>query len=299
MFRIPLRKGRLIDEHDVASAPWVVVINEAFAKKYFPNEDPLGKQIRLRFDPYPVEEDRPRQIVGVVADTKNSSLSHPTDAYMYVSSQQRQAIMPGGTIETHNSQTVLLKLKTGDKGLEAQVVAAMRQAISEVDPNVLLLGTITLDEVLDLYIGDFFFYRNMLAIFAGIALLLAVIGIYGVMSYFVNARTHEIGVRVALGALPRDVLELIGGLGFKLSVIGVVIGAGLAPGTNTPDREITVRRETDRPADLRNRGGRTHRRSAAGLLHPRPPRHKSRPHGRPPPRINFPSSAADTSQTAK
>lgn len=86
MFHIPLRKGRFIDEHDVASAPWVVVINEALAKKYFPNEDPIGKSIRLRFDPYPVEEDRPRQIVGVVADTKNSSLSRPTNAYMFVSS---------------------------------------------------------------------------------------------------------------------------------------------------------------------------------------------------------------------
>lgn len=138
--------------------------------------------------------------------------------------------MPGGTIDTHNSQTVLLKLKSGDKGLEAQVAAAMRQAINEVDPNVLQLETITLDELLDAFIGDYFFYRNMLAIFAGIALLLAVIGIYGVMSYFVAARTHEIGVRVALGALPRDVLELIGGLGLKLSLLGVVLGAALALG---------------------------------------------------------------------
>jgi putative ABC transport system permease protein len=106
----------------------------------------------------------------------------------------------------------------------------MRTAINEVDPNVPLLEPLSLDELLDLFISEFYFYRNMLGLFAGIALFLAVIGIYGVMSYFVNARTHEIGVRVALGALPRDVLTLIGGLGFKLSALGVVIGAALAFG---------------------------------------------------------------------
>jgi putative ABC transport system permease protein len=228
MFHIPLRAGRVVDEHDVASAPWVVVVNEAFVKKHFPNEDPIGKQIRLRFDPYPVDEDRPRQIVGVVADVKNTSLSRPTFPFAYISSKQQQPILPGGTILTHNSQTVMLKLKSADKGLESQVVAAMRQGMNEVDPNVPLSTPITLDELLDLFIGDYFFYRNMLGIFAGIALLLAIIGIYGVMSYFVNARTHEIGVRVALGALPCDVLELIGGLGLKLSAIGVIVGAALA-----------------------------------------------------------------------
>jgi putative ABC transport system permease protein len=124
----------------------------------------------------------------------------------------------------------MLKLTSADKGLESQVVAAMRQGINDVDPKVPLLEPITLDDLLDAFVSDFFFYRNMLGLFAGIALFLAVIGIYGVMSYFVSARTHEIGVRVALGALPRDVAELIGGLGFKLSVLGVLIGAALAFG---------------------------------------------------------------------
>ena len=228
MFRIPLREGRLIDEHDVAAAPWVVVINESFAKKYFPNENPIGRQIHLSFNPYPIDEDRPRQIVGVAADVKNISLSYPTRPYIYASSQQHQGTLPGGLVGLHKDQTVMLKLKNGDKGLEAQVVAAMRSGIEEVDPGALLLEPITLDDLLDAFIGDFFFYRNMLGLFAGIALFLAVIGIYGVMSYFVSARTHEIGVRVALGALPRDVIAMIGGLGLKLSVLGVLIGAGLA-----------------------------------------------------------------------
>jgi putative ABC transport system permease protein len=227
-FRIALRKGRVIDEHDVASAPWVVVVNEAFAKKFFPNEDPIGRQIRLRFIPYPIDEDRPRQIVGVVSDVKNGGLDAETLPAMYTASLQQQAVVPGGAIGTHLAQTVMLKLKSSDKGLESQVVTAMREGISEVDPNVPLLEPLTLNELLDYFIGGFYFYRNMLLLFAGIALFLAVIGIYGVMSYFVNARTHEIGVRVALGALPRDVAKLIGGLGLKLSAIGVLIGAALA-----------------------------------------------------------------------
>jgi predicted permease len=227
-FRIPLRKGRVIDEHDVASAPWVAVVNEAFVTKYFPATDPIGKQITLRLDPYPIDEDRPREIIGVVADVKNAGRNSESEPYVYVSAGQQQPVFPGGTVGTLLNQTVMLKLKSGNKGLESQVVAAMRQGISEVDPNIPLLEPITLDDVLDLFVGDFFLYRNMLGLFAGIAVFLAIIGIYGVMSYFVNSRTHEIGVRVALGALPRDVAELIGGLGLKLSVIGVIIGAGLA-----------------------------------------------------------------------
>jgi predicted permease len=228
LLHIPLRHGRFINEHDVASAPWVAVINEAMARKYFPNEDPMGKQIHLRFDPYPVDEDRPREIVGIVGDVKNRGLVRETFPSVYVSPLQEQPILPGGTILVHNTQTILLKLKSADRGLESQVIAAMRQGVAEVDPDVPFVDPITLSSFIERHYGEFRFGRNLLELFAGIALLLAVIGIYGVMSYFVNARTHEIGVRVALGALPRDVLELIGGLGLKLSAVGVALGTGLA-----------------------------------------------------------------------
>ena len=228
LLHIPLRKGRVIDQHDVASAPWVAVINEAMAKKYFPDEDPIGKQIRLRFDPYPVDEDRQREIVGVVGDVKNRGTHHEAFPQVYGSLLQQQSVLPGGTILIHNSRTIMLKLKSDDKGLESQVIAAMRQSAAEVDPDVPFVEPITLAELVDLRNGEYRFGRNILGLFAAIALLLAVIGIYGVISYFVNARTREIGVRVALGALPRDVLELIGGLGLKLSAIGVALGAGLA-----------------------------------------------------------------------
>jgi predicted permease len=230
MLRIPLRHGRLLNEHDTPSSQWTVVINEALARKYFPNEDPIGQQIRLRFEPYPIEEDRPRQIIGVVADVKNAGLNHESWPFVYVSSLQQQSVLPGGTILVHTSQSILLKMKSGDKGLESQTFSAMRQGVAEIDPNVPLLDPMTLDGLRNLVIGDFRFYRNLFGLFAGIALLLAVIGIYGVMSHFVSARTREIGIRMALGARPGDVVELIGGVGLKLGAIGVVLGAALAAG---------------------------------------------------------------------
>src|SRR5262249_8030456 len=136
--------------------------------------------------------------------------------------------LPGGTVLLHTVQTVFLKLRNGSSSLESQALAAIRQSVSEVDPNIPVLYPMNMAHSVALSFGNFREDRNQFALFAGIALFLAVIGIYGVMSYFVNARTHEIGVRVALGALPRDVLELIGGLGLRLSLIGVVLGTGLA-----------------------------------------------------------------------
>jgi putative ABC transport system permease protein len=228
LFRIPLRSGRFLTERDTAGSPWVVVINETVARKAFPNEDPLGKQIRIRFDPFLIEEDHPRQIVGVVADVKNLGPSQPTFPEVFVSTLQQQPALPGGTVLVHTGQTVFLKLKNGSSALESQALAGLRQSVAEVDPNIPVLYAMNMERSVALSFGDFREDRNLFALFAGIALFLAVIGIYGVMSYFVNARTHEIGVRVALGALPRDVLELVGGMGLKLSIIGVVIGIGLA-----------------------------------------------------------------------
>jgi putative ABC transport system permease protein len=228
LFRIPLRSGRFINERDNAGALPIVVINETLARKTFPNEDPIGKQIRLRFDDFPVEETRARQIVGVVGDVKNIGPSQPTFPEVFVPTEQQQQILPGGTVLIHTDHTVMLKLKNGSSGLESQVLAALRQSAAEIDPNIPVLHAMNVEGVIALSFGDFREDRNLFALFAGIALILAVIGIYGVMSYFVNARTHEIGVRVALGALPRDIFELIGGLGLKLSAIGVALGAALA-----------------------------------------------------------------------
>ena len=228
--RIPLRKGRYLDERDTQSAPWAVVINETLARKYFPNEDPIGQQLRFRYDPYPVEEERPRLIVGVVGDVKHYGLGGETPAFMYASSLQQPAVFPGGTTIGHTTQNLVVRTASDIKAREADLSAAIRKSVAELDPNQPVESVMTMDEVLALSIGDWTFYSNILEVFAGIALLLALIGIYGVMSYFVSQRTHEIGIRVALGAKPGDVLGQVGKLGLKLAGAGVIVGTLLALG---------------------------------------------------------------------
>jgi putative ABC transport system permease protein len=228
--RIPLRQGRYLDERDTQSSAWAVVINETFARKYFANESPIGQQLRLRYEPYPVDEERTRQIVGVVGDVKHYGLGEETPAFMYASSLQQPAVFPGGTTIGHTTQNLLVRTASGIKSREADLAAAIRKSVAELDPDQPVENMMTLDEVLALSIGDWRFYSNILEVFAGMALLLALIGIYGVMSYFVSQRTHEIGIRVALGAKPGDVLGLVGKLGLKLAIAGVIAGTALALG---------------------------------------------------------------------
>ncbi len=228
--RIPLRKGRYLNDHDTAAAPWALVINETLARRYFPNEDPIGQQVLVRFGSYPVDEERPRQIVGVVGDVKQFGLGQNAPALMYSSFLQQPSVFPGGAATLHITQGLVLRTTSALKPREADLIAAIRKSVVDIDPEQPVLDPISMDDLMALSIGDFRFYGNILEIFAGIALLLALIGIYGVMSYFVSQRTHEIGIRVALGANQSDVLGMVGKLGLKLAVAGVIAGAALALG---------------------------------------------------------------------
>jgi len=228
--RILLRKGRLLDEHDTQTAPWTVVINETFARRYFPNEDPMGQQLLLRYDPWPVDEDRPRQIVGIVGDVRQYSLGLPPPPLVYVSYLQQSAVFPGGAALDLLDQNLVLRASSSLTSHESDLVPAVKKIVADLDPDQPITNIMTMDQVVAESIGDWRFFMRIFGIFAGIAILLAVVGIYGVMSYFVSERTREFGIRVALGALPSDVLSLVGRLGLRLTLIGVAVGVGLAVG---------------------------------------------------------------------
>jgi putative ABC transport system permease protein len=226
--RIPLRKGRYLDEHDSQAAPWVLVVNETFARRYFPNEDPIGQQVLLRYDTYQVDEIRPRQIVGIVGDVKHYGLSREPPAFVYASYLQQPAVFPGGAALAHLRQDVLLRSATDLGGVQSDLAAAVKKAVSELDPEQPVTNVMTMERVVSESTTDWEFYARLLEIFAGIAVLLAIVGIYGVMSSFVSARTREFGIRMALGAQRSNVLGQVAKLGLKLTAIGVAAGTGLA-----------------------------------------------------------------------
>lgn len=226
--RIPLKKGRYLDERDTNATPWAIDVNEAFVQKYFPNEDPIGKQIRIRFDPYPTDEDHPRQIVGVVGDVKHYGLGRGIPPFAYASFFQQADVYPGGSIVAHLWQDYAIRMAPETKA--SDLAKELRAIVGEIDPDQPITNIASMDERLSRSLGETRGYMQILSVFAAVALVLAGIGIYGVMSYFVSRHTHDIGVRMALGAHPTDIFAWVGKLGLSLISIGILVGIGLAIG---------------------------------------------------------------------
>jgi putative ABC transport system permease protein len=168
---------------------------------------------------------RPRQIVGIVGDVKHFGVGRETPPFVYAPYLQQPAVFPGGAARAHLHKGLVLRAAAG-----VNLATIAKNAVAEVDPNQPVTNVMTMDEALSKSLGDWRFYMQLLGIFAGVAVLLAAVGIYGVMSYSVSERTHEIGIRMALGARQSDVLSLVAGLGLKLTGIGVAIGVALALG---------------------------------------------------------------------
>jgi putative ABC transport system permease protein len=202
------------------------VVNETFVHRFLPNEDPLGRQLLMRYDPYPVDEDRPRVIVGVVGDVKQYGLGNDAPPLIYSSHLQQPAVFPGGTIIRHLRQDLAIRAAKGARPEDFSL--AVKGVVANLDPDQPIENVMSMDQLLNLTTDGYQFFMKLFGTFASFAVVLAVMGIYGVMSYYVNQRTREIGIRVALGAKSGDVLGLVVRLALKLSLIGVVVGVALA-----------------------------------------------------------------------
>ena len=204
---IPLLAGRTLKPSDDANAPRVAVVNETFAKKYFPNENPVGK--RFTFDPKKPDE---VEIIGLAKDAKYTRQRDEIPPTAYVSWRQELRGMSFATMEVRTA---------GDPN---NMIAAVRQAMREVEANLPLVNVRTQIEQADTTLRMERLFAKLVTLFGLLAQQLASIGLFGVLAYAVSQRTHEIGIRMALGASQSDVLKMIIKQGMVLSVIGIVLG---------------------------------------------------------------------------
>jgi len=207
---IPLKRGRGFTDDDRQGTPQVVLLAESAVQKYFPNEDPIGKTIKLGWGRGPGKPKAGGQIVGIVGDVKEAGLNEPNAPQIYLPYRQWPT----------QSMSVVMKTTTPPESL----TAAVRGEVHAIDPNLPVSNIATLDTIIAESISQPRFYMLLLTIFASVALLLAAIGIFGVLSYAVSQRTREIGIRMALGAPGRTVVTLIVRQAMLLVLSGVAAG---------------------------------------------------------------------------
>jgi putative ABC transport system permease protein len=207
VMRIPLLRGRFFSEQDSPSDPNVAIISETLARRYFPNQDPIGRQMKFGFPP---NRNVSREIIGVVGDLRDVALSRKPGPMMYV--PFAQAPLYGGEVVVRSSLSA------------SSIAAGIRQTVQSIDTNLPVTDFESFPEAVGASVAQERFRTLLMSSFSGIALILAAVGIFGVISYSASQRTHEIGIRMALGAQRRNVLRLILGQGAKLALLGLGTG---------------------------------------------------------------------------
>jgi len=201
---IPIIRGRVLNDSDLSKKPENIVVNETFARTFLADEDPIGKRVR-------VLDNQPHEIVGVVGDAKQWGLDRQPSAEIYFSFAQLSL-----------GQEASLLVRTDVE--PASLVSAVRTAISEVTRDAPITRVRPMNQVLAESVASSRFNMILMTVFAGVALIMASIGLYGVISYSVSQRTHEIGIRMALGASRPSVLGLVVRNGMTLAFVGAALG---------------------------------------------------------------------------